>query len=162
MQIFAGVREIWGVKQESGRLRCQFSYLSLAIFSESSSSRLKSATHSICVKLLHRPKHDKLTQCCRAFTLALARLSCFELLHTFSRTLVMTGSVVSDSVVCHSVWVHVACRVKWRSRTVCWSWRTVCCSWRTVCQRSRTVCRTWRPARMRTSSSVTSHPTRRS
>ena len=27
-----------------------------------------------CVKLLH--KHDKLTQCCRAFTLALARLSC--------------------------------------------------------------------------------------
>ena len=32
------------------------------------------ATHSICVKLLH--KHDKLTQCCRAFTLALARLSC--------------------------------------------------------------------------------------
>jgi len=31
-------------------------------------------THSICVKLLH--KHDKLTQCCRAFTLALARLSC--------------------------------------------------------------------------------------
>jgi len=24
-------------------------------------------THSICVKLLH--KHDKLTQCCRAFTL---------------------------------------------------------------------------------------------
>ena len=37
--------------------------------------RLKSATHSICVKLLH--KHDKLTQCCRAFTLALARLSCY-------------------------------------------------------------------------------------
>jgi len=34
----------------------------------------KSATHSICVKLLH--KHDKLTQCCRTFTLALARLSC--------------------------------------------------------------------------------------
>ena len=31
-------------------------------------------THSICVKLLH--KHDKLTQCCRVFTLALARLSC--------------------------------------------------------------------------------------
>ena len=31
-------------------------------------------THSICVKLLHI--HDKLTQCCRAFTLALARLSC--------------------------------------------------------------------------------------
>jgi len=64
MQIFAGVREIWGVKQESGRLRCRFSYLSLAIFSEYSSPRLKSATHSICVKLLH--KHDKLTQCCRA------------------------------------------------------------------------------------------------
>ena len=63
-----------GVKQESGHLRCRFSYLSLAIFSESSSPRLKSATHSICVKLLH--KHDKLTQCCRAFTLALARLSC--------------------------------------------------------------------------------------
>jgi len=74
MQIFAGVREIWGVKLESGRLRCQFSYLSLAIFSESSSPRLKSATHSIFVKLLH--KHDKLTQCCRAFTLVLARLSC--------------------------------------------------------------------------------------
>ena len=37
MQIFAGVREIWGVKQESGHLTCQ---------------------------------------CCRAFTLALARLSC--------------------------------------------------------------------------------------
>ena len=74
MQIFAGVREIWGVKQESGRLRSRFSYLLLAIFSESSSPRLKSATHSICVKLLH--KHDKLTQCCRAFTLALARLSC--------------------------------------------------------------------------------------
>jgi len=66
--------EICGVKQESGRLRCRFSYLSLAIFSESSPPRLKSATHSICVKLLH--KHDKLTQCCRAFTLALARLSC--------------------------------------------------------------------------------------
>jgi len=74
MQIFAGVWEIWGVKQESGRLRCRFLYLSLAIFSESSSPRLKSATHSICVKLLH--KHDKVTQCCRAFTLALARLSC--------------------------------------------------------------------------------------
>jgi len=74
MQMFAGVQEIWGVKQESGRLRCRFSYLSLAIFSESSSSRLKSAIHSACVKLLH--KHDKLTQCCRAFTLALARLSC--------------------------------------------------------------------------------------
>jgi len=27
-----------------------------------------------CVKLLH--KHDKLTQCCRMFTLALAKLSC--------------------------------------------------------------------------------------
>jgi len=38
MQIFATVREIWGVKQESGHLTCQ---------------------------------------CCRAFTLALARLSCF-------------------------------------------------------------------------------------
>ena len=74
MQIFAGVREIWGVKQESGRLRCRFSYLLLAIFSESSSPRLKSATSSICVKLLHN--HDKLTQCCRVFTLALARLSC--------------------------------------------------------------------------------------
>jgi len=60
MQIFAGVREIWGVKQESGRLRCQFLYLLLAIFSEPSSAR-----------------HDKLTQCCCAFTLALARLSCF-------------------------------------------------------------------------------------
>ena len=79
MQIFAGVREIWGVKQESGRLslRCRFSYLSLAIFSESSSPRVKLATHSICVKLLH--KNDKLTQCCRAFTLALARLSCFSI-----------------------------------------------------------------------------------
>ena len=75
MQIFAGVWEIWGVKQESGRLRCRFSYLSLAIFCESSSPRLKSATHSICVKLLLH-KHDKLAQCCRAFTLALARLSC--------------------------------------------------------------------------------------
>ena len=74
MQIFAGVREIWGVKQECGRLRCRFSYLSLAIFSESSSPRLKLATHSICVKLLH--KHHKLTECCRTFTLALARLSC--------------------------------------------------------------------------------------
>ena len=60
MQIFAGVREIWGVKQESGRLRCRFLYLSLAIFSKSSS-----------------PRHDKLTQCCRTFTLALARLSCY-------------------------------------------------------------------------------------
>jgi len=74
MQIFAGVWEIWGIKQESGRLRCWFSYLSLVIFSESSSPRLKSATHSIYVKLLH--KYDKLTLCCRAFTLALARLSC--------------------------------------------------------------------------------------
>jgi len=80
MQIFAGVREIWGVKQESGRLRCGFSYLSLAIFSEYSSPRLKSATHSICVMLLH--KHDKPTQCCRAFTLALARLSCYNTLDT--------------------------------------------------------------------------------
>ena len=74
MQIFAEVREIWGVKQESGCLRCRFSYLLLGIFSKSSSPRVKSATHSICVKLLH--KHGKLTQCCRAFTLALARLSC--------------------------------------------------------------------------------------
>jgi len=74
MQIFAGVRDIWGIKEESGRLRCRFSYLSLAIFSESSSPKLKSATHSICVKLFH--KHDKRTQCCHAFTLALARLSC--------------------------------------------------------------------------------------
>jgi len=40
MQIFAGVLEIWGVKQESGYLTCQ---------------------------------------CCRAFTLALARLSCIYL-----------------------------------------------------------------------------------
>ena len=92
MQIFAGVREIWGVKQESGHLRCRFSYLShvktinmqickyannltdvllyikclftLAIFSESSS-----------------PRHDKLTQCCCTFTLALARLSCLQI-HT--------------------------------------------------------------------------------
>jgi len=65
MQIFAGVWEIWGVKQESGCLRCRFLYLSLTIFSESSS-----------------PRHDKLTHCCRAFTLALARLSCktFQLL----------------------------------------------------------------------------------
>jgi len=39
--------------------RCRFSYLSLAIFSESSS-----------------PRHDKLTRCCRAFTLALGRFSC--------------------------------------------------------------------------------------
>ena len=62
MQIFAGVREIWGVKQESGRLRCRFSYLSLAIFSECSS-----------------PRHDKLTQCCRAFTLALDRLACKDI-----------------------------------------------------------------------------------
>jgi len=30
MQIFAGVREICGVKQESGRLGCRLSYLSLA------------------------------------------------------------------------------------------------------------------------------------
>jgi len=45
MQIFAGVREIWGIKQENGRL----------------------------------------TQCCRAFTLALARLSCTAL-WTLSRT----------------------------------------------------------------------------
>jgi len=74
MQIFTGVREIWVVKQESGRLRCRFLYLSLAIFSEYSSPKLKSATHSICVKLLH--KNDKPTQCCRVFTLALARLSC--------------------------------------------------------------------------------------
>ena len=78
MQIFAGVWEIWGIKQESGRLGCRFSYLPLAVFSKSSSPRLKSAAHSICVKLLH--KHDKLTQCCRAFTLALARLSCMTLL----------------------------------------------------------------------------------
>jgi len=38
----------------------------------------KSATHSICVKLLHIHKHDKLTQCCRVFTSALARLSCWR------------------------------------------------------------------------------------
>ena len=40
MQIFGGVREIWGIKQESGHLTCQ---------------------------------------CCHAFTLALARLSCYSL-----------------------------------------------------------------------------------
>ena len=47
MQIFAGVREIFGVKQESGRLRCRFSYLSLAIFSESSSPRHDKLTHAV-------------------------------------------------------------------------------------------------------------------
>jgi len=45
MQIFAGVREIWGVKQESGRLRCRFSYLLFSLY------------------------FPNLTQCCRAFTL---------------------------------------------------------------------------------------------
>jgi len=30
MQMFTGVREIWGIKEETGRLRCRFSYLSLA------------------------------------------------------------------------------------------------------------------------------------
>jgi len=29
MQIFAGIREIWGVKQESGRLRCMISLVVL-------------------------------------------------------------------------------------------------------------------------------------
>ena len=33
LQIFAGVREIWGVKRESGRLRCRFSYLLLTVSS---------------------------------------------------------------------------------------------------------------------------------
>jgi len=47
MQIFAGVREIWGVKQESGRLRCRFSYLSLAIFSESSSQGMISSHNAV-------------------------------------------------------------------------------------------------------------------
>ena len=31
MQIFAGVREIWGVKEESGRLRCPFNVSSYYI-----------------------------------------------------------------------------------------------------------------------------------
>ena len=108
MQIFAGVRKIWGVKQKSGRLRCRFSYLSLAIFSESSSPRLKSATHSVCVKLLH--KHDKLTQCCCAFTLALARLSCLLRLHQnhvgWSPSFVPSFSafiVDETSVICLSI-----------------------------------------------------------
>ena len=155
MQIFAGVREIWGVKQESGRLRYRLSYVSLAIFSESSSQGwnyyiliysplLASHLHGngwpwmtwnccsfefslfvnesaqrweyerwpeeprdcwlaavLWIGPPARPavgevicrgsgdmgrqtrkwsyKHDKHTQCCRAFTLALARLSCFLL-----------------------------------------------------------------------------------
>ena len=45
MQIFVGVREIWGVKEESGRLR--FSYLSLAIFSESSSQGMISLHNAV-------------------------------------------------------------------------------------------------------------------
>jgi len=49
--------------------------------------RLKSATHSICVNLLH--KHDKLAQCCRAFTLALARLSCLLYLYVIHKPSVL-------------------------------------------------------------------------
>jgi len=47
MQIFAGVQEIWGIKQERGRLRCRFSYFSLAIFSESSSPRMISLHNAV-------------------------------------------------------------------------------------------------------------------
>jgi len=75
MQIIAGVREIWGIKQESGHLRCRFSYLLLAIFSESSSPRLKLLYSNTYSPLLashshgngwtcnccNFDKHDKLT-----------------------------------------------------------------------------------------------------
>ena len=108
MQIFAGVLEIRGIKQKSGCLRCRFSYLSLAIFSESASPKLKSATHSICVKLLR--KHDKLTQCCRTFTLALARLSCLTSIsnrlssdiNLISFIAILT-SVILSSLACSTV-----------------------------------------------------------
>jgi len=76
MEIIAGVREIWGVKQESGRLRCIMD-IGWPFHPKCWD---KSATHSIYVKLLH--KHDKLTQCCCAFTLVLARLSCTEVIFT--------------------------------------------------------------------------------
>ena len=74
MQIFAGVREIWGVKQESGRLRCRFSYLSLAAAIISLWRRRCHRLIIAAAKATVRPV--KLTQCCRVYTLALARLSC--------------------------------------------------------------------------------------
>ena len=98
MQIFAGVREIWGIKQESGRLRWRFWYLLLAIFSESSSPRLISTTYSICVKLLH--KHDKLRQCCRVFTLALARLSCITSYESRFVQLLMSSNHIRLGLPC--------------------------------------------------------------
>ena len=61
-------------------IKCLFTYLSLAIFSKSSS-----------------PRHDKLTQCCRAFTLALARLSC-TLPPGGAQSTVMTDKYVHLSV----------------------------------------------------------------
>jgi len=60
-------------------------------------------THSICVKLLH--KHDKLTQCCRAFTLALARLSCIiwqwnTLFYTSNENVLGTVDRIPGQVTC--------------------------------------------------------------
>jgi len=169
MQIFVGVRQIWGIKQESGRLRFQFSYLSLAIFSKSSSPRLKllySNTYFVIgilftwkwvtlddLELLyfefslfvnewawrwervHWPedqrdcwlaavlwisprahpavgevirrgsgdmgrqtrkwsyKHDKPTQCCHAFTLALARLSCYATIYCITLCVIVFTTI---------------------------------------------------------------------
>ena len=111
MQIFAGVREIWGIKEESGCLRCRFSYLSLAIFSP----RLKSATHSICVKLLH--KHDKLTQCCRAFILALARLSSKNQ---------DSGHLPSLKLVTRYIFATFLCNFWWNLTHLCYAYAVDC------------------------------------
>ena len=76
MQIFAGVREIWGVKQESGRLRCRFSYLALAIFSESSSPRLKllySNTYTMLSRVYLSVSYAFLFSACCLWTVVVVR-----------------------------------------------------------------------------------------
>ena len=86
MQIFAGVREIWGVKKETGRLRCRFSYLLLAAAIISRHRLIIAATEATV-------RQVKLTQCCRAYTLALARLSCLPLSVNISKTVQDTAKV---------------------------------------------------------------------
>jgi len=74
MQIFTGVREIWGVKQEGGRLRCRFLYLLLSAAIIGLWCRWR---HRLIIAAAEATVWPvKLTQCCHTFTLVLARLSC--------------------------------------------------------------------------------------
>ena len=68
------------------------------------------ATLSICVKLLH--KHDKLTQCCCAFTLALARLSCLQA----ACPCCCTNSIKALNVVTNVInYIQISAKTYWQT-----------------------------------------------